>query len=106
MTEARVAHQNLDQSLDDGFVLGMTRTRWNHSRTVVRGQLGVSGVEIRVIQMALEDALLEAIRNNYMCHTAVELKHPTVGCKPVAAARILSRPGKQHLAEAKAENKT
>ena len=93
MAKTHVAHEDLHQSFDDRLVLRMPGTCRDHGRAVVAGELGVTGVEIRIVEMAFEDALLEAVRYGDVRHAAVEGEHPSVTGEPVAALRVFGGPG-------------
>jgi hypothetical protein len=54
----------------------MPGTTGDHRCVVVRGRLGISGVQVRILQMAFENTLLQAVRNNHVRYAAVELEHP------------------------------
>src|SRR3569833_66657 len=58
IAEARIAHQDFHQSFDDRFILGMIRTRWDHRGGELTSQLRISGVQVWIVQVALEHALL------------------------------------------------
>ena len=83
----------------------MIGPRRHHSRCVLARQLRIPGVQIRIIQVTLEHALLEAIRHRHMRYTSVEGIHTSMAAQPIAALHILGRPGKQQLTEAKAGDK-
>jgi hypothetical protein len=105
MPEAHVAHQDLYQSFHECFISSVPGACWDYGRVVMRGKLRVPTVEIWIVEVALEDALLEAVRDSDVCDTTVELKHSAMTAQPISAARFLDCPGEQQLAEAQTCNK-
>src|SRR4029077_16953015 len=57
----------------------------DHRRGVIGGELRIPGVQIRIVPMALEHALLQAIRHSHVRHAAVVGEHAPVTGQPVAA---------------------
>jgi len=102
VAEAHVAHQDFDEALDDGFILGLLRPRRDHGGFELRGELGVPGVEVGVVQMALEHALLQAVGDRHVRHAAEIGEHAPMAREPVAALHVLGRPGVEQLTEAEA----
>ena len=99
--EPEVAAKDFDESLADRLILRLSDTSRNDSRGEVRGQVRVVFVQIGIVQMAFDDASLQAIGNSHVRHAAVLLIHPPVTAEPVAAFHVLRRPGEEQLAKAK-----
>jgi hypothetical protein len=87
------------------LVFGMIRARRYHCGRVIGGQLRVAGVQVRIVQMTLEHALLQAVRHRHMRYATVVGVHAPMAAKPVAALHVLGGPGEQQLTEAKAGDK-
>lgn len=102
---AEETHDDLHRALDDGLVFGPPRPR-RHDGGAVRGrQLRVGGIQIGIVDMALQHALLEAVGCGHRRHSAKGLVHPAVRGEPVAALHILTGPGEEELAVAEGANK-
>jgi hypothetical protein len=72
----------------------------------VLAELRVAGVQIRIVQVTLEHALLQAVRHGHVRDAAVEGEHAPMTAEPVAALHVLGRPGEQQLAEAEPATNT
>jgi hypothetical protein len=83
----------------------MSWPRRDHGRAVVAGQLRITGVQIRIVKMALDHTLFEAVRHGYVRHAAVVGEHPPMRGQPVAALHVLGRPGKEQLAKTQTGDK-
>jgi hypothetical protein len=78
----------------------MPRTRCDDRGGVIRGELRITGVQIRIVQVALEHTLLQAVRHRHVRYATVIGEHAPVTRQPVAALHVLGRPGVEQLAEA------
>jgi hypothetical protein len=105
IAKPHVPHQDFDQALDDGLVLGMAGTCGHNRGVVVLAQLGVGRIQVGIVELTLEHALLETVRHRHRRHAAVGLVHPPVRGLPVLALHVLGGPGKQQLAETEAGDK-
>ena len=98
--EPEVAGEDFHQSLCDGLILGFSDARRNDGCGEVRSQVRIVFVQIGIVQMAFDDAGLQAIGDGDMGYPAVPLIHSPVSAEPVAAFHILRRPSKEQLAKA------
>src|SRR5450631_1228507 len=98
--EALIAHEYFHRAFDDRLVLWMIRARGHDGGRKMRTERGIARVQIGVVQMAFQDALLQAVRHRHVAHPAVEGEHAPVTAEPVAALHVLGRPREQQLAEA------
>jgi hypothetical protein len=105
VAEPQVAHQDLHQPLDDGLVARLSGPRRHHAGGELRGKIRITGVQVRIVKMALEHPLLQAIGYRDVGHAAVVGVHAPVARQPVAALHVLGRPGEQQLAEAEPGDK-
>lgn len=105
MPKAHVPGEQLHQSLGDRFILWATWTRWYHCRGKMRRHLRVAGVDIRVVDVTLEHALLQTVRHRHRRHPTVVLVHPPVTGEPVRALHVRCCPGKGELTEAQPRDK-
>lgn len=80
----------------------MAWTCWDDCCGKLAGQLRVTGVQIRIVQMTLRHTLLQTVRHRHVWDATVKNKHTSVRTEPVAALHVLGGPGKQQVTEAKA----
>src|SRR5580704_19426205 len=83
--EAKVAAKDLDEPLADRLIAWPPHTSRNDSRGKMRGQVRVVFVQIGIVQMAFDDAGLQAIGNGDVTYATIIRKHPPVTAEPVAA---------------------
>ena len=105
VAEAQVAHQDFDQPFDDCLVLRLFDARRHDGGTELRGHIGIARVQIGIVQVTLEHALLQAVGHGHVRHAAVEAVHAPMAAEPVAALHVIAGPGEQQLAEAEAGDK-
>ena len=97
IAEAHVAHQDFDQPFDDRLILRFSETRRNDCGGEVRGQMRVVLVQIRIVQMALDDTLLQAIRHRHVRHATVVGKHAPMSSR-ASCGSSCPRPPRQTAA--------
>lgn len=100
--EAKIATEDFYESLDDRLVLRLSDTSRNDCRGKVRGHVRVVFVQIRIVQVTLDDSLPQTIGHRDVSHAVVIGVHASMAGDPVATLHVLRRPGKQQLTEAQA----
>src|ERR1017187_2612764 len=93
--EPEVAGEDFHESLCDCFIAWAPHTSRNDSRGKMSGYVRVVFVQIRIVQMAFDDAGLQAVGNGDVTDATVIFKHPPVTAEPVTAFHVLGRPGKE-----------
>ena len=81
--EPEIAHQDAHRVLDQRFVFRLFGSGRHDRRSVVRDELHVVLVQIRIVAMRFDDAVFQAVGNDDRGHAAVKLKHASMGIEPV-----------------------
>src|SRR5215475_5650074 len=73
-------------------------------RCVLAGQLRIARIQIWIVQMTFQHALLEAVGHGHVRDATIKGEHAPMRTEPVATLHVLGRPGKEQLAEAKSRD--
>ncbi len=66
-----------------GLVFGFVGPGRQYGGTIVRGQLGIGGIDLRCIAAGLGDRGLEVVRHQQLRHATEEAQHALMGADPV-----------------------
>jgi hypothetical protein len=93
--EPEVAGEDFHQSFRDCLIAGPPHACRNNCRGKMCGQVRVVFVQIGIVQMAFDDAGLQAVGHSDVTDTTIIRKHPPMTAEPVTAFHVLRCPGKQ-----------
>ncbi len=95
---ADVSLKNADRALNERFVPGTPRPSRHHGRSVMNGQVQIGGVQIRIVEVGLQDPRLGVVRNGDPAHPAKKRIHLLMGQEPAGPFLVDGRKSKQKLA--------
>ena len=77
------AFHHLHGALDDGLVARAAHARRQHAHAIVRGQILVGRVHVRIVAMRAHNSALQVVRDDRGRHRAEELERAHVRTEPV-----------------------